>query len=96
MHSLTARPNVTDSLAHVTLSWFQWSSICISLILHQLSLSHPQVLQQQAVVSRLQPISISFLSLSVSTTISDLTILEFTFGTTKLRKQLYKNLKYDT
>jgi hypothetical protein len=37
----------------------------------------------------------SVFSLPISTTITDLTILEFIFWTTKLRKQLYKNLKYD-
>jgi hypothetical protein len=40
--------------------------------------------------------SASAFSLRVSITIPDLTILEFIFCTTKLRKQLYKNLKYDT
>jgi hypothetical protein len=40
--------------------------------------------------------SASAFSLLVSTTIPDLTILEFMFWTTKFRKQLYKNLKYDT
>jgi hypothetical protein len=36
------------------------------------------------------------LSIAVSTTIPDLTILEFIFWTIKLRKQWYKNSKYDT
>jgi hypothetical protein len=35
-------------------------------------------------------------SLSVSTTIPDLTILEFISWTANLRKQLHKNLKYNT
>jgi hypothetical protein len=41
------------------------------------------------------PLASAF-SLLISTTIPDLTILEFIFWTTKLRKQLYKNLKCDT
>jgi cation transporter-like permease len=49
--------------------------------------------------SRLQHLgyspSASVFSLPVNTTISDLIILEFIFWTTKLRKQLYKNVKYD-
>jgi hypothetical protein len=38
----------------------------------------------------------SVFSLSVNIIISHLTILEFIFWTTNLRKQLHKNLKYDT
>jgi hypothetical protein len=40
--------------------------------------------------------SASAFSFPVSTTIPNLTILEFIFWTIKLRKQLYKKLKYDT
>jgi hypothetical protein len=58
------------------------------LLAHQLSSSR---LQHPCYIP-----SASAFSLPVSTTISDLTFLEFIFWTTKLRKQLYKNLKYDT
>jgi hypothetical protein len=73
---------------------FQWSPDCtlLSSMPRQLSLS---LSSTSAPASKLQPTTSAF-SHPVSTTIPDLTILEFIFGTTKLRKQLYKNLKYDT
>jgi hypothetical protein len=71
------------------LGWFQWSTSCISLSLtsHQISLS----LTHYGSSSRLQLLgyspSISAFSLPVSTTIPDLTILEFNSWTTNLRKK---------
>jgi hypothetical protein len=71
---------------------------------HQLSLSLSTISVPAAAYTSLHhPVHsyisishISLLSLSVNTTISDLTILEFILWTTNLRKQLHKNLKYDT
>jgi hypothetical protein len=59
-----------------------------------LSPSHPPALQQQAVAFRLQHICISFLSPSQHHH-SRLNHFRIYFLDNKLRKQLYKNLKYD-
>jgi hypothetical protein len=82
-----------------------FSGGCLYLIsrhINFLSLSQSAALQQQQAASPyniqltvISPSVTSVFSLLVSTTISDLIILEFILWTTNLRKQLYKNLKYD-
>jgi hypothetical protein len=81
-----------------------FSGGCLYLIsrhINFLSLSQSTVLQQATSnynirLTAISPSVTSVFSLLVSTTISDLIILEFILWTTNLKKQLYKNLKYDT
>jgi hypothetical protein len=85
---------LTNSVAAWAEVWFQWSAGCIllSFMPRWLSLS---LSSTSAPASSLQPISISFLSPSQYHNYM-LNHFRIYFFTTKLRKQLYKNLKYDT
>jgi hypothetical protein len=70
--------------------------ISISHISHQLSLLLLYITAPTAGCSHIHQYQPYWSSLPVSTTIPDLIILKFILWTTNLRKQLYKNLKYDT
>jgi hypothetical protein len=91
-----------DSLPGAAFQFISCTATAITLYLtlaHATSAFYLPLTHQHSSSSRLQysdySRSASTFSLSVSTTIPDLTILEFIFWTTKLRKQLYKNLKYN-